>query len=133
VENFAVPSSNDVADALSVTLTNPGHKIPRVVTNGDPNGNVRLTQWDVEDGSYLKLKNVRLSYTVPDKYLGVQHIFRGVTASVQAQNLFTITKYKGLDPEVGMYNYKGVTNIVGMDEGRYPTTRSYSLSLTLDF
>lgn len=133
VENFAVPSSSDVADALSITLTNPGHKIPRVVTNGDPNGNVRLTQWDVENGSYLKLKNVRLSYTVPDKYLGVQHIFRGVTASLQAQNLFTITKYKGLDPEVGMYNYKGVTNIVGMDEGRYPTTRSYSLSLTLDF
>jgi hypothetical protein len=49
------------------------------------------------------------------------------------QNAFTITKYKGFDPEVGMYSYKGVANIVGMDEGRYPSTRSYSLSLALDF
>jgi TonB-linked SusC/RagA family outer membrane protein len=131
--NFAVPSSSAAADALSVTLTNPGHRIPRIVVSGDPNGNVRLTQWDVESGSYLKLKNVRLSYTVPDKYLGFLKVFTGITASIQAQNLFTITKYTGLDPEVGMYNYKGVTNIVGMDEGRYPTTRSYALSLSLNF
>jgi TonB-dependent starch-binding outer membrane protein SusC len=133
VINFAVPSSINAADALTATLTNPGYKIPRVVANGDPNGNVRLTQWDVEDGSYLKLKNIRLSYHVPGKYLSNTHVFRGITASVQAQNLFTITKYTGFDPEVGMYNYKGVTNIVGLDEGRYPSTRSFTFSLNLDF
>lgn len=130
--NFAVPSSLNAADALTVTLTNPGTTIYRAAPT-DANGNVRLTQWDVEDGSYLKLKNVRLSYRVPTKLITRTKIFRGILATVQVQNAFTITKYKGFDPEVGMYNYKGVTNIVGMDEGRYPSTRSYSFSVALDF
>ncbi len=130
--NFAVPSSLDAADALTVTLNNPGTKIYRP-TSSDPNGNVRLTQWSIENGSYLKLKNVRLSYQVPSKYMVHTHILRGATIIAQVQNAFTITKYKGFDPEVGMYSYKGVANIVGMDEGRYPSTRSYSLSLELDF
>jgi len=130
--DFAVPSSLNAADALTVTLKNPGTTIYRAAPT-DANGNVRLTQWDVEDGSYLKLKNVRLSYRVPAKYVSKAKIFRGIMATVQVQNAFTITKYKGFDPEVGMYNYKGVTNIVGMDEGRYPSTRSYSFSLALDF
>ena len=130
--NFAVPSSLNLADALTATLMNPGTQIYRAAPT-DANGNVRLTQWDVEDGSYLKLKNVRLSYRVPTKYVAHTKILRGVVATVQVQNAFTITKYKGFDPEVGMYNYKGVTNIVGMDEGRYPSTRSYSFSLTMDF
>lgn len=130
--NFAVPSSMSAADALTATLTNPGGKIYRP-TPADPNGNVRLSQWNVEDGSYLKLKNVRLSYRFPAKYMAYTHIIKGASVTVQAQNVFTITKYTGFDPEVGMYNYKGVTNIVGMDEGRYPSTRSYSVSISLDF
>jgi hypothetical protein len=130
--NFAVPSSLNLADALTATLLNPGTTIYRAAPT-DANGNVRLSQWNVEDGSYLKLKNVRLSYRVPTKLITRTKIFRGILATVQVQNAFTITKYKGFDPEVGMYNYKGVTNIVGMDEGRYPSTRSYSFSLALDF
>ena len=71
---------------------------------------------------------------MPTKYLSYTHnILRGATITVQAQNVFTVTKYTGFDPEVGMFNYKGVSNIVGMDEARYPSTRSYSLSLALDF
>ena len=132
VANFAVPSSLNAADALTATLTNPGTNIYRP-TSTDPNGNVRLSQWNVEDGSYLKLKNINLSYTVPSKYISETHILRGATISAQVQNVFTITSYTGFDPEVGMYNYKGVTNIAGMDEGRYPVTRSYSISLVLNF
>jgi hypothetical protein len=86
----------------------------------------------VEDGSYIKLKNARLSYAVPSKILQSTHILRGVVAAFQCQNVFTITKYKGYDPEVGMYQYGGF-NIVGMDEGRYPQTRSYAVSLSLNF
>jgi TonB-linked SusC/RagA family outer membrane protein len=130
--DFAVPSSLNLADALTATLTNPGTHIPRP-TAADPNGNIRLTQWYIEDGSYLKLKNVRLTYRVPAKYLARTHVFRGIAFTAQCQNAFTITKYTGFDPEVGMYSYKGVTNIVGMDEGRYPSTRSFTLSLGLDF
>jgi len=130
--NFAVPSSTNVADALTATLTNPGHNIPRILS-GDPNGNVRINQWSIEDGSYLKLKSLRLSYRVPSKYLAYTRVIKGLSATLQSQNVFTITKYKGYDPEVGMYNYKGVTNFAGMDDGRYPSTRSYSFSLNLDF
>jgi TonB-linked SusC/RagA family outer membrane protein len=129
--NFAVPSSTNVADALTATLTNPGYAIPRP-TGADANGNARLTQWDVESGSFLKLKNVRLSYTVPPKYLAGTHVLRGVTAAVQVQNALTFTRYSGYDPEVGMYQYGGF-NIVGLDEGRYPQTRSYAFSLALNF
>jgi TonB-linked SusC/RagA family outer membrane protein len=132
VTGFATPSSNNAADALTATLLNPNATIPRVAP-GDPNQNVRLSQWSVEDGSYFKLKNVRLGYRVPQKYLSYAKIFRGALITVQAQNVFTITKYTGFDPEVGMYNYKGVANLVGVDEGRYPSTRSYSVSLNLDF
>jgi TonB-linked SusC/RagA family outer membrane protein len=131
--NFAVPSSVNIADAHTATLLNSGTKIYRPST-ADANGNVRMSQWQVEDGSYLKLKNVRLSYRVPTKYLSYTHnVLRGATLMVQAQNVFTVTNYTGFDPEVGMFNYKGVTNIVGMDEARYPSTRSYSISLALDF
>jgi TonB-linked SusC/RagA family outer membrane protein len=130
--DFAMPSSINIADAHSAVLLNPATKIYRPST-ADANGNVRITQWQVEDGSYLKLKNVRLSYRVPTKYLSYTHVFRGANVIVQAQNVFTITKYTGFDPEVGMFNYKGVVNIVGMDEARYPSTRSYSISLALDF
>jgi TonB-linked SusC/RagA family outer membrane protein len=128
--NFAVPSSIKQADALTATLTNPGHNIPNVFV--DANGNNRISQWDIEDGSYLKLKNVRLSYRVPSKYLSQTHVLRGALAMFQVQNVFTITHYTGYDPEVGIYNYGGV-NLVGLDEGRYPSTRSYTFSLSLDF
>jgi TonB-dependent starch-binding outer membrane protein SusC len=132
VANFATPTSNLPADALTATLKNPTATIPRA-TPGDPNGNIRITQWNVEDGSYFKLKNIRLSYRFSSKMLAPTHVFRGIIASFQVQNVFTITHYTGFDPEVGMFNYKGVVNMVGMDEGRYPVTRSYSFSLGLDF
>ncbi|MDQ6814101.1 MAG: TonB-dependent receptor, partial [Bacteroidota bacterium] len=128
--NFAVPSSTNPADAGTATLTNPGHNIPNLFV--DANGNNRISQWNVEDGSYLKLKNVRLTYRVPSAILSRTHVFRGALASFQVQNVFTITKYTGYDPEIGMYNYSGI-NLVGLDEGRYPSTRSYTFSLSLDF
>ncbi len=127
--NFATPSSVNPADALTATLTNPGHNIPNAFI--DANGNNRISQWNVESGSFLKLKNIRLSYRVPTKYLAPTHVLRGVLLMFQVQNAFTVTKYTGYDPEVGLYNYGGI-NIVGMDEGRYPSTRSYTLSLSLD-
>lgn len=129
--NFAVPSSLAAADALTVMLTNPGYQIARP-SGSDANGNARLSQWNIENGSYLKLKNVRLSYRFPSKIMSRTKVIKGALITAQVQNVFTITKYTGYDPEVGMYNYGGV-NLVGMDEGRYPSTRSYILSLALDF
>ncbi len=128
--NFAIPSSYNVADAATVTLTNPGANIPRIAP-GDPNGNNRISSWFVEDGSYIRLKNISLSYSLPSR-LASKISMRGLRATVSAQNLFTITNYSGYDPEIGMVTYGG-TIMAGLDSGRYPSVRFYSFGLTADF
>ncbi len=129
VANFARPSSIDANDQ-GTTLTNPGYQIARITTN-TANGNDRATQWYVEDGSYIRIKNVTLSYFLPTKW-AAKVAMRNLKVSAGVQNLATFTKYKGYDPEIGMSpNYGSLT--VGVDDGRYPSTRMYSFSLTADF
>jgi TonB-dependent starch-binding outer membrane protein SusC len=130
VRNFAMPSSYNIADASTVTLTNPGFTIPRIAP-GDPNGNNRISDLFIEDGSYLRVKNVTLSYNFSSRLVNKAGL-RGMRASIGVQNLLTITDYKGYDPEIGMVNYGG-TIMAGIDGGRYPTVRFYSFSLTADF
>jgi TonB-linked SusC/RagA family outer membrane protein len=130
VSHFAKPSSYNAADAATAVLTNPGGRIPRIAP-GDPNGNNRVSSWFIEDGSYLRIKNVTLSYTFPNQWIKKTGL-RGLRASAGVQNLLTITDYKGYDPEIGMVNYGG-TIMAGVDGGRYPAVRFYSFSLTADF
>ena len=83
----------------------------------------------VENGSFVRLKNVSLAYNVPSS------VFRdkaNIRIFASATNLFTITKYKGYDPEIGMVNYGG-TVMAGIDTGRYPSVRMYSFGLLADF
>jgi TonB-dependent starch-binding outer membrane protein SusC len=130
VSNFARPSSYAIADSLTTTLLNPGNIIPRIAP-GDPNGNGRLSQWYIEDGSFVRIKNVALGYTVPSRLTSRFGVKR-VRVAVNVQNLFTFTKYKGYDPEIGMIQY-GNTLIAGIDAGRYPNVRMYSAQLVVDF
>jgi TonB-linked SusC/RagA family outer membrane protein len=129
VANFAKPSSVTPGDQTA-TLTNPGYQIVRLTT-GDPNGNFKANNWYVEDGSYIRVKNVTLSYSVPAAWAKVVSM-KSLRASVGVQNLATITKYKGYDPEIGMTpNYGSLT--VGVDDARYPSTRMYNFSLVAEF
>jgi TonB-dependent starch-binding outer membrane protein SusC len=129
VANFARPSSLNAADQ-NTTLTNPGFEIARITTN-TANGNNRASQWYIEDGSYIRIKNVTLSYYLPAK-LASKVAMRNLKVAAGVQNLHTFTKYKGYDPEIGMSpNYGSLT--VGVDDGRYPSTKMYSFSLTADF
>ena len=130
VANYARPSSYNVANAETVKLTNPGYVISRIAP-GDPNGNSRMSTNFIEDGSYARLKNVTISYSLPKSVLKNAFI-KSLKASVGAQNLFTLTKYKGYDPEIGMVNYGG-TVMAGIDTGRYPSVRMYSFGLLADF
>ena len=130
VANFGRPSSYLQRDSAAVTLVNPGYQIPRIAP-GDPNGNNRINQWDIEDGSYVRIKNVSLSYKLPAQLISKAGI-KGIRVSANVQNLLTITKYKGYDPEVGMTNYGGPL-VVGLDNGRYPNVRMYSFSIVADF
>jgi len=130
VNNFGRVSSYDIKDSSTVTLQNPGYHIPRIAP-GDPNGNNRINQWDVEDGSYVRIKNVALSYHVPVRWAS-KVAMKGLRVSMNVQNLLTITHYKGYDPEIGMTSYSG-TLLVGVDAGRYPNVRLYTFSLVADF
>jgi len=91
----------------------------------------------VEDGSYIRLKNIALGYTLPNdvvENLGMQ----SVRLSISAQNLLTITDYSGLDPEVSYFGSGGgsssdtnTTN--GFDFGNYPNLTSVNFSVNLRF
>jgi len=119
----------------NVTLSNPGTNIPRI-SNG-PNGNYgRITDRYVEDGSFLRLKNVSLSYSLPASLLAKQKIVRGARFTFGAQNLATLTGYTGYDPEVGGYvgrDASSANQAIGLDFGRYPLTRIYTFALSVNF
>ena len=96
----------------------------------------RITDKYVEDGSYLRLKNVSLSYNLPQSLIGKQKVIRGIRATVGAQNVATITGYSGFDPEVGAYVGRDASTsnqAIGLDYGRYPLTPIYTFSLNVNF
>ena len=79
----------------------------------------------LEDGSYLRLKNITLAYNVP-----IKKVLSGLRVFVTAQNLLTITKYTGVDPEV---NSKGGDINVGIDHLSYPNVKTVSVGATVNF
>lgn len=126
-------SGTRVLDAW--TPTNTDTDIPRAI-GGDPNGNARVsTRW-VEDGSYLRLKNIILGYNFGAGKL--QSWTKGVVKNfrlyVSSQNLFTLTDYKGWDPEIGAVNTKPNRQLTtGIDYGQYPSARSFQVGLQVGF
>jgi TonB-linked SusC/RagA family outer membrane protein len=118
------------------TPTNTNTSIPRAV-NGDPNQNARVsTRW-VEDGSYLRLKNLMIGYNFPASGI-LQSLTKGVVKRlrvyVSSQNLFTITDYKGWDPEIGAVNTKANRTLTtGIDYGQYPSARSFQVGIQAGF
>lgn len=98
------------------------NSMPRAVF-GDPNQNTRVSDRFVENGSYLRLKNITLSYTFPKQWLQKTQI-ENARLSLSCENVATITGYSGFDPEVG---------INGIDQNRYPISRTFSLELNFNF
>ena len=96
--------------------------MPRAVY-GDPNHNSRISDRFVEDGSYLRLKNITLSYTFPAKWTQKISI-ENARIYLSCENVATLTRYSGFDPEVG---------INGIDGNRYPVSRTFSLGVNFNF
>ncbi len=101
--------------------------IPRYTWN-DSNFNYRVSDLYIEDGSYVRLKNIQLGYTLPGKVL------ERIKAStlrvyVSAENLITLTKYTGADPEIGALS----SFDIGIDRGVYPQARTFRLGTTISF
>ena len=103
------------------------NKIPRF-TWADDNNNWLSSDLYVKDGSYLRLKNIQLGYTLP-KVLTRKVLVDGVRFYVAAENLLTFTKYEGFDPEVGTSGGKSI----GIDRGCYPQARTYTFGLNINF
>ncbi|MEQ9437834.1 MAG: TonB-dependent receptor [Cyclobacteriaceae bacterium] len=110
------------------TPQNTGADVPRLSLD-DNNRNARPSSYYVRDASFLKLKNFQIGYTLPRSISETLDL----RVYVQAQNLFTLTPYEGMDPEVGLQNY-GSDNRnldIGVDRGIYPSSRSFTVGVNL--
>lgn len=117
-------------DIDNVQVLNPTN-IPAAHLN-DPNENSRVSDRYIEDGSYLRIKNITLGYTFPKQWiknLGLEN----VRLSCNIQNLWTITGYKGYDPEIGASTSDMNGYVYGLDNGRYPSPTVYSFGLNVTF
>ncbi|WDF66015.1 SusC/RagA family TonB-linked outer membrane protein [Flavobacterium sp. KACC 22763] len=108
---------------------NENTDVPRITLN-DPNGNGRISNRFVEDGSYLRIQNVSLSYDLPNKIFD-NSIISKVRLYANVQNLYTFTKYTGFDPALG--NLDQNITLSGIDLGRYPVPRITSIGVNLEF
>ncbi|HLP06220.1 MAG TPA: TonB-dependent receptor [Paludibacter sp.] len=116
-------------DIDNVKVANPGTKVPRAIQN-DPNGNTNMSSRYIEDGSYLRVKNIALGYNFDKKLLKPLHL-ESLRIYANIQNLYTLTKYSGFDPEVGASTASA--NVYGLDNGRYPSPQVYAFGLNLSF
>lgn len=118
--------SSRVQDSWLPTHTNTSTPIFESTSNFSTN--TQSNSFYVEDGTFFRMQNLTLGYTLPAKLLARLHMQK-LRLYGSTNNLFTVTKYQGLDPGVGG---NADTNF-GIDVGNYPITRSYTIGLNLGF
>lgn len=128
---FDVYALDDSGNEVLVMEANHDTDIPR---NNADNYN-KMREWFIEDGSYLRLRNLVVGYTVPQSISSIVNIER-LRVYGGARNLFTLTKYSGLSPEVaGKQPEENSTNTLemGVDLGVYPVTKMYYFGVNISF
>jgi TonB-linked SusC/RagA family outer membrane protein len=130
--NFSTNVRKDLL-SKSWTPTNTNAKYPRLDIND--NYSHAISSFYVEDGSYVRLRNLQLGYNVPSRII---RFLNATRVYVQAENLFTITGYDGVDPSLPAANVFGPAGDIrdqyrGVDRGTYPSNRVFSLGLTTSF
>ena len=116
-------------DISNVKLDNRNATLP-LASISDPNDNDRISDRYIENGSYLRLKNLTFGYTFPKKIISKWGL-ESLRLYANIQNLFTITDYTGYDPEIGVST--AGANVMGLDNGRYPSPTTYSFGLNVSF
>lgn len=107
----------------SWTGSNTDATVPKASNKSNFSTNMTINSYYVEDGSYLRLKNLQLGFTVPESKISKLRI-SSLRVYVMAVNLFTITGYSGLDPEIG-----GDDQAFGIDSGNYPSAKQFLFGL----
>lgn len=142
--NFTYSYGNDIYNAVRRSLgsmkdfSNQDHSVARRWTVegqqtdiprasfGDSHGNSRFSSRWIEDGSYLRMKEVTLSYETGKK----TWLFNSIRVYATGENLLTFTKYLGMDPE---FSYSYDPRLLGMDLGKMPLSRNIKVGLILNF
>lgn len=119
----------NVSDPDNCYILNPGSTIPRWSGN-DINGNNRMSDRWIEDGTYVRIQNISLAYNFPKTWLSKCNI-TNCKLYFNVQNVYTFSDYSGLDPEIGSYNQQaGLSNV---DMGRYPSPRVFTFGANVTF
>lgn len=106
-----------------------GYIMPRAAAN-DPNQNNRMSERWLESASYLRVQNLSVAYRVPSKVIEKVKLST-LKVYMNAQNLYTFTKYSGYDPEIGAYNQNSL--LQNIDRGRYPAPFSITFGVNVGF
>lgn len=125
-----IDPEGDLNDPDNYQLANESTpELPRSTTT-DPNDNRRVSDRYVEDGSYMRIQNLSLGYNIPVQW-GANMGLSTLKVYASVQNLYTFSNYSGYDPEIGAYNQSPL--LTGVDNGRYPLSRIYTLGLNITF
>ncbi len=126
----AMMYQNQLEGALDFwTAENPNASLPRLV-NSTSHPNNMISSRYVEKGDYIRIQNLTLGYTLSPEFTSQLKVSR-LRMYVTAQNLFTITDYSGYDPEIGSFNQNVL--LTGVDNGRYPSPRTFIFGVNLEF
>ena len=117
-------------DITNVYVTNPETSTPRVAIGNTYNQNISSRY--IEDGSYVRLKNIALGYTFPKSITNKLHL-DNLRVYCNLQNVLTITGYDGYDPEIGASTTDANGYVFGLDNGRYPSPFTCSFGINVSF
>jgi TonB-dependent starch-binding outer membrane protein SusC len=130
--NWVTDAKNAYRDPVydeSGNMIDPGNTTSaQFKLRGSTGDNYRMSDWYVEDGSYVRLKSIQLGYTLPETFTNRFKVER-FRIYVGGRNLITWTKYSGLDPEMGGND----PTYFGVDGGSYPQPKMYNLGMNLSF
>lgn len=121
---------NGPDDFRNLYVANGNSTILPRISASTTNANNRVSDLYIEDGSYLRIQNISLGYTLPKQWISKLNL-QNVKIYANLQNVYTWTNYSGYDPEVGCMYGDALMN--GLDYGRYPSPRIYTFGLNVSF
>ena len=132
-ESLTGPGRNNLASSQGRwTDSNPSTTMPRAIA-GDPYSNGRFSSRWIEDGDFLRLRNVQLGYSLPSALLGKTKAVSRARIYVAGSNLFRITNYSGLDPEVMTFGTSSTHVQANTDQANIPQPRIIQAGIQLEF